>query len=62
MDFNINETILFIAIQIICFLFFMIIFWTYCIATNSKLKESFNILVFIIGVAASVVAAKFFTP
>lgn len=62
MEFNINETLLFIAIQVICFLFFIIIFWTYCIAVEAKIKESFNILVFIIGVAASVVAAKFFTP
>lgn len=61
MGFNINETLLFIAIQVICFLFFIIIFCTYCIATEAKIKKSFNTLVFIIGVAVSVVAAKFFT-
>ncbi len=61
MEFNINETLLFITIQVICFSFFIIVFWTYCIATEEKIKESFNILVIIIGIAVSGVAAKFIT-
>lgn len=62
MELNIYEILLFIAIQLICFSFFMIVFWTYCIVMKKKITESFNILAFSFGVAISVVAAKFITP
>jgi len=62
MELNIYEILLFIALQLICFSFFMIIFWTYCIVVKSKIRESFNILAFIFGVSVSFVAADFLTP
>lgn len=62
MELGILEILLFIAVQLICFMFFIIIFTTYCIVIGARIRESFSILVFVLGVEASVMAAKFFLP